>query len=264
MIRVSELQNVLNQLREKKPLVLSLTNSVTMDFMANCLLALGAAPIMTEAAEEVEELLTIVQALNLNIGTLNAVFLDRVILAGKIAKAINIPVILDPVGAGASILRTRAAQDLLPFADIIRGNSSEILALAQGTGGTKGVESSIAVDDALGAARLLAQQQKTVVISGEVDLVQDQESCSRLAFGSPLMSLITGMGCSLTAIISAFAGSGLSFYKAAMYGTAYFGLCGSLTAKKVSTPGSFKQVFIDTIYAPNWDEFQQHLRVKNE
>jgi hydroxyethylthiazole kinase len=257
MVIISELQAALNALRKAKPLVLSLTNVVTMDFMANCLLSIGAAPIMTQSLDEVSELLAISQAVNLNIGTLDKSFHERALQTASWAHGKQLPVILDPVGAGASQLRTNAAQSLLPFVDIIRGNSSEIVALTEGRLGTNGVESRLDVPDAMNAAQTLSRLQKVVVVSGRIDFVSANEHSQQLPFGSSLMSLVTGMGCTLTAVIAAFAGSGLSPYKAALYGTAYFGLCGETAALSANAPGSFRQAFIDTLYNPNWVKMQE-------
>lgn len=259
MIVVSELQTALYSLRNTKPLVLSLTNVVTMDFMANCLLSIGAAPIMTQSVDEAGELLAISQALNLNIGTLDKPFCERALQTASWAKDRHVPIILDPVGAGASQLRTDAAQSLLPFAHIIRGNSSEIVALTEGKRGTNGVESSLDVHDAMNAAHTLSRLQKVVVVSGAVDFVSTYESSHHLPFGSMMMSLVTGMGCALTAVIAAFAGSGLSHDKAALYGTAYFGLCGQTAALSAKAPGSFRQKFIDTLYDPDWDTIEEFI-----
>src|SRR5262245_36497463 len=128
---LSTIQSNLLQIKQKKPLILSLTNYVTMDFMANALLAVQASPLMTEAENEIEDLIAIANALYINLGTINESFLSRAFAAVHSAKLKNIPIILDPVGAGASKLRTTAAKNLFAFANIIRGNASEILCLSQ-------------------------------------------------------------------------------------------------------------------------------------
>lgn len=257
---IKELEISLTHLRQTKPLVLCLTNFVTMDLMANSLLALGAAPLMSQSDEELDELVNISQAVYLNIGTLDQVFCERAEQAAKLAISQNKPVILDPVGAGASRLRTKAAKALLPFATIIRGNASEILALADEVSETKGVEASRSVNQAATAAQTLASSmQKVVVVSGPVDLITKGMEQMNLPFGSPLMPLITGMGCTLTAVIAAFAATGLSPYQAAAHATAYFGLCGQAVHQQAQGPGHFRELFIDSLYKPDWALFNEDV-----
>ena len=253
---IEQIQSTLTQLRQTKPLILCLTNYVTMDFMANSLLALGAAPLMCESEEEIEELVAISQAVYINIGTLNPAFMERAFLAAKIANTLKKPVILDPVGAGASKIRTAAAVNLLPYTQIIRGNASEILALTGAQGNTKGVESADPVLKAIDRAQQLAQNyNKTMVISGPEDFITDGTQDKTLPFGSNLMPLITGMGCTMTAILGAFAAINPEHLHAAIQGTAYFGLCGQLTHQQAQTPSLFKQKFIDNLFNPDWEFF---------
>ncbi|KTC95882.1 hydroxyethylthiazole kinase [Legionella feeleii] len=257
---LKDLEEALVSLRQTKPLVLCLTNFVTMEFMANSLLASGAAPLMSQAMDEMEELITISQVVNINLGTLDHAFYERALESAKIAKSQNKPVVLDPVGAGASRIRTSAAKSLLPHVDIIRGNASEILALSDEAGDTKGVESARSVNQAMNAAQQLAvSPSKIVVVSGPVDFITDGRQAINLPFGSPLMPLVTGMGCTLTAVIAAFAAIGLSMYQAALLATAYFGLCGQLTQHKTQGPGGFRQVFIDKLYKPDWELFGEWI-----
>jgi hydroxyethylthiazole kinase len=139
---ITSLQNALNTLHQKKPLILCLTNYVTMDFTANALLAMRAAPIMSESLAEIEELIDLSQALYINIGTINFEFMERVLFAADKAHSKKIPVILDPVGAGASFIRTSSSKELLHLTDIIRGNASEIHALGGVSSTSRGVEFS--------------------------------------------------------------------------------------------------------------------------
>lgn len=258
---INEIQSTLNQLRQIQPLVLCLTNYVTMDFMANALLALGAAPLMSESREEIEELVSISHALYINIGTLDDAFVARALFAAKIANYLNKPIILDPVGAGASKLRTAAALELLPLAQVIRGNASEIIALAGENGSTKGVESSDPVFKAMNSARSLAQKHhKIIVVSGPEDFITDGKQEQMLTFGSELMPRITGMGCTMTAILSAFVAANPNMFQALTHATAYFSLCGQQTHQQTQVPGSFRQLFIDNLYQPNWDFFNQAIK----
>lgn len=253
---LEHIKSTLAELKQIKPLVLCLTNYVTMDFMANSLLALGAAPLMSEANSEIEELVHLSHVVYINIGTLNDAFLERSLLAATIANSLNKPVILDPVGAGASQLRTHAALKLLPFADVVRGNASEIISLNGSSATTKGVETSEPVLKAISSATNLAQElQKIIIISGPEDFVTDGKKEKKLPFGSTLMPLVTGMGCTMTAVLSAFIATNPHHFTAAVQATAYFGLCGQLTEQKTKTPGTFRQLFIDHLFQPDWGFF---------
>ena len=248
-----DLEKTLIQLRQLKPLVLCLTNHVTMDIMANSLLSLGAAPIMTQDIRELDELVQMSHAININIGTLDDAFIARAIKTAHLAQQYNKPIILDPVGAGATQIRTTSAHALIPTAKIIKGNASEIMALVDNANKTLGVESSHQVSDATASATMLAKRhQCTVVVSGEKDFLTNGSQEAQLAFGSSLMPLVTGMGCTLTAVIAAFRGIIPDSFKAARLATAYFGLCGSLAAQKTTTPGSFRTFFIDELYRANF------------
>jgi hydroxyethylthiazole kinase len=247
-------------IEDKKPLVLCLTNYVTVEFIANCILAVGAVPLMCEDETELEELLSISQALCINIGTLDEAFFVRARMAAKIAFEKKVPVILDPVGAGASVLRTKTSIELAQYAKIIRGNASEILALTGTKYSSRGVEATHDVKDALKSAETLAlEATKVCVVSGASDLVTDGVNTMHLPYGAQMMSSITGMGCALTAVIAAFRACHSNAYQAALHGTLYFGLCGQLTATKTQLPGTFKSQFIDMLYQPNWDFFENSI-----
>ncbi|KTD50557.1 hydroxyethylthiazole kinase [Legionella rubrilucens] len=255
-----QLDTRLKRLRAEKPLVLCLTNAVTMNFVANSLLALGAAPIMSQADDELEALITISRALYVNIGTLDRQFIERIDKACRLAAIHQKPIILDPVGAGASQIRTLTARQLSPQAAIIRGNASEIIALTADKGISKGVETLHPVEAALTAALTLSQQTSAiVVVSGPVDFITDGRQCCHLSYGSPLMPLVTGMGCALTAIIAAFAAMETPFYEAAAAGTAYVGLCGQSAHRSASGPASFQSAFIDALYQMPFEELDDAL-----
>jgi hydroxyethylthiazole kinase len=257
---LEQIQSTLSMIKQEKPLILCLTNYVTMDFMANSLLALGAAPLMSESSEELEALIHISQVLYINLGTLNQAFLERAEQAAKIANRLKKPIILDPVGAGASPLRTTAALNLLPLVQIVRGNASEIMALSGALGATKGVETTDTVENAIQAATALARQHKQIIIiSGPKDYLTDGQQSCNLPYGSKLMPLITGMGCTMTAILGAFAAIHPISFQALTQGTAFFGLCGQWAQQQTQTPGSFKIKFIDALYEPDWTWFDQTL-----
>jgi hydroxyethylthiazole kinase len=237
------------ELKKAKPLVLNLTNYVTMDFMANALLAIGAAPIMTVCDEELEELVRIASSINLNIGTLDAAFNKRCAKTISMAKKYQKPLVLDPVGAGSTRIRTHTAKAFLEHVDIVRGNASEIMALAAASGNTHGVETTNTTTQAKESARELATRYGiTVVISGPVDFITDGKQETAIPFGSPIMSLVTGMGCTLTAVIAAFRGVTDNSFRSAQLACAYYGLCGQLAGTKAKHPGAFRTAFIDTLH----------------
>lgn len=249
---LTKLRSALTSVKTTHPLVLNLTNVVTMDFMANAQLAIGASPLMSVSDEELEELIAVSNALNINLGTLDTPFVERCLKAAKLAKQYNKPVVLDPVGAGASRLRTNAALSLLPYCTILRGNASEVLALQNIAHQTKGVDSVHTTEDAKQAADALAKQFNIiVVVSGATDYITDSQLNISFNYGSPLMPSIVGMGCTLTAVIAAFAGSNNNAYQATMMATLYFTLCGSIAAKKAQTPASLQLAFLDTLFNAN-------------
>lgn len=255
-----QLYDTHQQLQQAKPLVLNLTNYVTQDFMANILLALGCAPIMSESSEELVELTTIAHSLNLNIGTLNAEFSHRATDAGKLMRQQNKCVVLDPVGAGATRSRTRLAQELLPLANIIRGNASEIMALNSSSFSSYGVESSIeSLSAILSAQNIVKQTQKTIVVSGKIDLVYAPHANYQNKFGIELMTKVTGMGCCLSAVIAGFATVCKNYALASYLAVVYYTLCAEQAALDTLNPASFKIKFIDCIYQPDWLWFETRI-----
>ena len=193
----------LRRVRDRKPLVHNITNYVVMNYTANALLACGASPVMAHAAEEVEEMVSLAGALVLNIGTLSPLWIQAMLKAGKRANALHVPVILDPVGAGATRLRTDSAQRLIEGLSIqvVRGNASEILSLAGDKSGssTKGVDSVHTVDQVSERAVALAKELRTTLaITGAVDLITDGERSCRVMNGHEMMRHVTGTGCTAT------------------------------------------------------------------
>lgn len=204
----------IENVRNKMPLVHNITNYVTVNDVANVLLACGGSPIMADEIEEVEDITSICGGLNINIGTLNKRSIEAMFAAGKKANELNHKLLLDPVGAGASELRTSTAiklMDQLKF-DVIRGNISEIKTLALGSGSTRGVDADIAdkvteenLDEAVKFIKDFAKKSgSTIAITGAIDLVSDGDKCYVIRNGRSEMGKITGTGCQLSGMITAF------------------------------------------------------------
>lgn len=251
-------------LRAKGPLVHNITNLVVMNVTANALLALGASPIMAHAPQELEELLGFASALVLNIGTLDHAWIASMEEAAAIAGKRAVPIVLDPVGAGASRLRTATALRLLQYGHpaILRGNASEILALAGAAGVTKGVDSTKTSAEAETSARTLARSAGcTVAVSGEHDFVTDGSAAWRLSGGSPLMPRITGMGCTATALVAAFAGISASPFQAAVAGMAVMKVAAEIAAESADGPATQQLHFLDALYRLTPEELVRRVRL---
>jgi hydroxyethylthiazole kinase len=257
----------LQRLRERKPLVHNITNYVVMNYTANALLACGASPVMAHAAEEVEEMVSLAGALVLNIGTLSPPWIESMLKAGKRANALHVPVILDPVGAGATRLRTETAKLLIRELTLqaIRGNASEILSLAgeKSTSRTKGVDSVHTVDQVVETAAALAKELRaTLAITGPVDLITDGARICRVMNGHEMMGQVTGTGCTATVMIGAFLAVNANPLEAAATGLAYFGLAGEKAAAKASGPGSFQIALLDALYAMTGEELRAGAKIQ--
>ena len=237
-----ELWADIETVRQRRPLVHSITNVVVTAFNANVLLAAGASPVMTQAHEELEEMVGIAQALVINIGTLDAYSVQAMEIALRAANARGVPVALDPVGAGATRYRNRTLERLLAAGRVtaIRGNASEVMSLAGAEVATRGVDSSVGADAALGPARTLAARSGAVVcVSGAVDhVVAPDGRLARLANGHEWMTRITGCGCSLSALVGAFCAVQPDPWRATAAATALMGLAGELAAERAAAQGA--------------------------
>ncbi len=240
----------LRTLRALTPLVQCITNFVAMNFSANVLLAAGAAPAMIHCAEESGDFAGVVGALSVNIGTLSPPWVDgmRAAIAG--AQAAGTPWVLDPVGHFATPYRARVAQDLVDLRPtIIRGNASEILALAGEASEGRGVDASDPVAAAEGAARALAVRTGgTVAITGEVDFVTDGTRALRIHGGHPLMPRVTATGCALSSLVAAFAAVTEDPFDAASAALTLFAAAGQRAGPCAAGPGSFAPAFLDALY----------------
>ena len=247
--------------REQKPLVVNITNYVVMNNTANALLAIGASPIMAHSRQEMAEMMHIAGSLVINIGTLDSEWIERMLFAVEQANANNKPIVLDPVGCGASVLRTQTARTLAAKANnlIIRGNASEIIALAGEASQTKGVDALDSSDTALAAAQaLVTQYHANVVISGEVDYVVTASQTISLSNGHHMMPYVTGMGCSLTALTGAFAAIGETSGLAA---TAIYAIAGEIAAEQSAGPASLQLNIIDGLYQISAEQICQRLNM---
>lgn len=258
----------LDRVRSSSPVVHSITNYVVMEPTANALLALGASPVMAHAPEEMEDIVRIASALVLNIGTLSRPWIESMHRAGAAAGAKGIPVVLDPVGAGASSLRTRTAVALLEGVHpaIVRGNASEILTLAGEQGGTRGVDSSSSADEAEGPAGALARASEVVVsVSGATDMITDGARTLRIPTDTPLMGRITGMGCTASALTGALAAVNPDALEAAAHAMAIMGVAGRMAWSERSAsgrepgPGGFLPAFHDALYHMKGDDIERYL-----
>ena len=240
----------IERIRAAAPLVLNITNFVVMNTTANALLALGASPVMAHAAEEVADLAAVAGALVINIGTLSPEWVDSMRLAMRTAARAGRPIVFDPVGAGATRYRTESCHRLIEETppSIIRGNASEVRALAGVSSATKGVDSVDAAESALDSARALAGRYGCVVVSGAVDLVVSPGRVTRIANGHPMMPRVTGLGCTATALIGAFAAVNPSLPDAAAHAMAVMGIAGELAATESAGPGTFQVKFLDALY----------------
>lgn len=253
------------KIRTDAPLVHNITNYVVMNTTANALLAIGASPVMAHAIEEVEEMTGLAQALVLNIGTLSQSWIEAMLIAGKEARRRNIPVVLDPVGCGATQFRTNTVQKLIDeiHPTVIRGNASEIRALISTGSGTKGVDSLHTPDEVSeDAARLSKSAECVVSVSGPVDLVVEGKVVVRIANGNPMMTKVTGMGCTSSAITGAFLAVNNSAIRAAAHAMAVMGIAGELAAERAAGPGSFQMNFLDSLYCIKESEISQRLKMQ--
>jgi len=243
---------ILNRIREKKPLIHHITNQVVMNGTANATLALGASPIMAHAHQEMEALADICDALVLNIGTLTPYTLESMILAGRRMSGRGKPVILDPVGAGATSFRTEAVQKLLAEVRpvLLRGNASEIksLSLESGNARIRGVDALEQVEAVHESARRLASGNGMVVaVTGAIDFITDGRVSFQVANGHPMFSMVTGTGCMATTACACFLAVSDEPLTAVTAALAYYGLAGQEAAKKCGGPGSFQVALFDAL-----------------
>jgi hydroxyethylthiazole kinase len=262
MVQAADVWEDVQRIRKNAPLVHNITNYVVMNTTANALLALGASPVMAHAIDEVEEMVGIAHSLVINIGTLSRPWIDSMMKAASVAKSRGIPMVLDPVGAGATRFRTDTALRLIAQAPptIIRGNASEIRALDHSDHSTKGVDSTHASDAAVESARSLSEKYGCAVsISGAVDIIIQGSREVRVFNGHPMMTKVTGLGCTATALTGAFAAVNPSPIAAAAHAMTVMGIAGEIAAEKSEGPGSLQLNFIDALYCLSESDLNVHI-----
>ena len=256
------LGNCIDNVRKSVPLVHNITNYVTVNDVANVLLACGGSPIMSDEPEDVEDITSICGGLNINIGTLNKRSIEGMFLAGKKANSLNHILLFDPVGAGASALRTDTAVRLMKELDftVIRGNISEIKTLALGSGTTKGVDADVAdavtednLDSAVDFVKDFAKKSNAIVaVTGAIDLVSDGDKCYVIRNGKPEMGKITGTGCQLSGMMTAFVVANQdNKLEAAAAAVCTMGLAGEIAYTRMQEGdgnSTYRNRIIDAIY----------------
>ena len=269
-------RKMMENVREKCPLIHNITNYVTVNDCANVLLACGASPIMADDAGEAAEIAALCGGLNINIGTLNQHTIPAMFLAGEMANKLGHPVVLDPVGAGASALRTKTALELMEKIrfTVIRGNISEIKALALGKGGARGVDADVsdAVDrenlpHAVAFAKDFAKKTGAViVITGAIDIVADGNKAYCIYNGHPMMGSITGTGCQLSALVAAYVTANpQSPLEAAAAAVLLMGVCGEKAHQRLGAGegnASYRNYIIDAIYSLQGEALEQAAKIE--
>jgi hydroxyethylthiazole kinase len=254
----------LARLREQRPLVHQITNYVVMNETANATLALGALPVMAHAREEVEEMVGLAGALVINIGTLSPPWVGAMLDAGLAANARGIPVVVDPVGAGATTYRTDTAKRLLDIVDVtvLRGNAGEIATLVGVEAEVRGVESIGAAGDPAELAREAARALGVVAsVTGPVDHVSNGETVLAVANGHELLATVTGTGCMSTAITGCFLAANGNALEAAAEALAAFGVAGEDAAKDAKGPGTFHAALYDALYTLDPATLDERARI---
>jgi hydroxyethylthiazole kinase len=257
--------NSIDKIRKTAPVVHNITNYVVMNSTANAILAIGASPVMAHAAEEMPEMVNIASALVINIGTLSKEWIIAMFAAAAKANERGIPIILDPVGAGATSYRTQTARQLIKEARpaIIRGNASEIMSVYEDKGSTKGVDSTNASHDAVAAARAInAEFGSVICISGQTDYIINGENIIKVKNGHPMMTRVTGLGCTATAICGVFAAVNSNRAEAAAQAMSVMGIAGEIAAEASSGPGTLQVNFLDALYNLSETDIEKRLKIE--
>ncbi|EGK12556.1 hydroxyethylthiazole kinase [Desmospora sp. 8437] len=255
--------DLIQEVRKRRPLVHQITNEVTVNDCANITLCCGASPVMAHALEEVAEMAGLASALVLNIGTLSADQVESMIQAGRSANEKGIPVVLDPVGAGATSFRTETAQKLLEQVRIthLKGNAGEIATLAGEKAQVRGVDSGDVDNIRTIAVQAAKEWGLTVVVTGEKDVITDGTVWAEVANGHPLMGAVTGTGCMCAPVVAAFAAAAKEPMLAAVSAMTTYGIAAEQAAESAKGPGSFRQALFDALYSLDGAAVREYARV---
>ena len=253
-----------SEIRAKRPMIHHITNYVVMNVTANVTLAMGASPVMAHANEEVEEMVAFASAHVLNPGTLSPPWITAMLKSGKKAKELGIPIILDPVGAGATRLRTETCRQILEEVkpDVIRGNLAEVMILAGEDAAIKGVDSLETGEVPVEAFKELARQTgATICVTGPTDYITDGKTFYSVENGDPMMGYVTGTGCSATTAVAVFCAIGGATTESCAMGLSVFGACGEVAAENSDGPGSFQVALLDALFNAPSHNLGTRLRI---
>ena len=256
--------SLMANVRAKSPLVHLITNYVTVNDCANVAICAGGSPIMTDEMKDVVDISKIASAVVLNMGTLNVRTVDSMLLAGKVANENGVPVIFDPVGAGASRYRNEVADRILKNVKVavIKGNAGEIGFLS-GTGGeVKGVDSVSASNEVAAVESLARKYNCVVAMSGKVDYVSDGKTTVKLSNGHDFMGCVSGTGCMLAAVVGCYVGANGASVESVSSAITAFSLAGEIAGPKSEGPGTFKQRMLDALYNLTAEQFDSMKRVE--
>lgn len=262
----------IHKIREKiqvtSPLIHNITNVVVTNFTANGLYAIGASPVMAYAEEEVEDMAKMAQALVLNIGTLTKREVHAMLLAGKAANEVGTPIVLDPVGVGATSFRTETAKKLLTELDVavIRGNAGEIANLTDHSVEMRGVDSTAKMDDVVSIAKEVANKWNAIVaLTGEIDVITDGNHVNTVDNGHFMQSKITGAGCLLSSVVGAYVSVHGNQLEAVTSAVAFYGICAQVAADHDQNigPGHFQIHFLDALYQLTPEQIDSWINIKN-
>ncbi|WP_024831306.1 hydroxyethylthiazole kinase [Ruminiclostridium josui] len=264
-----QIANLIADVRNKKPLIHNITNYVTVNDCANVVLAIGASPIMADDINEAADITSISSALVINIGTLNKRTVESMLVSGKKANEKGIPVIFDPVGAGASTLRNEVTRTILNTVkiNVLRGNLSEVSYIAGLNATTKGVDASAAdieSNDATTVAKKAAEKLGCIVaVTGAVDVISDGKNLITISNGHRMLSNVTGTGCMTTALVGSFCGAERDYFKAAVAGVTVMGIAGEIAFEAAGHKGtgSYHIAIIDAISKMNDNILGEKARI---
>ncbi|SDZ16961.1 hydroxyethylthiazole kinase [Bacillus sp. 166amftsu] len=266
-MNIQEIAKVVETVRGANPLVHNITNVVVTNFTANGLLALGASPVMAYAKEEVAEMASIAGALVLNMGTLRPEEVEAMLIAGKSANTHHVPVLFDPVGAGATSYRTEVARYIPSEVKLamLRGNAAEIANVINEKWEIKGVDAGTGNGDVVGIAKQAADELDTVVVvTGKEDVVTDGERTVIIRNGHPILTKVTGTGCLLTSVMGAFAAVEKDYVKAAVAALTFYGVAAEIAASKTveQGPGSFQIEFLNQLANVTANDIEQYGNIQ--